>query len=73
MEKLLTIIIPTYNMEKYLNQCLDSLLTEKAQGLLDILVVIDGSIQKRSALSTRRTAITGPASIAGFLKAVASM
>ena len=51
MEKLLTIIIPTYNMEKYLNQCLDSLLTEKAQGLLDILVVIDGSKDRSSEIA----------------------
>ena len=51
MEKLLTIIIPTYNMEKYLNQCLDSLLTEKAQDLLDILVVIDGCKDRSSEIA----------------------
>ena len=51
MEKLLTIIIPTYNMEKYLNQCLDSLLTEKARDLLDILVVIDGSKDRSSEIA----------------------
>ena len=51
MEKLLTIIIPTYNMEKYLNQCLDSLLTEKARDLLDILVVIDDSKDHSSEIA----------------------
>ena len=51
MEKLLTIIIPTYSMEKYLNQCLDSLLTEKARDLLDILVVIDGSKDRSSEIA----------------------
>lgn len=51
MDKLLTIIIPTYNMEAYLHQCLDSLLTEKSKPLLDILVINDGSKDKSSAIA----------------------
>ena len=46
-KKVLTIVIPTYNVEKYLARCLDSLLfdeitTEK----LEIIIVNDGSIDK---------------------------
>lgn len=44
MVKLLTIIIPTYNMEKYLRRCLDSLLVSgENMALLEVLVVNDGS------------------------------
>ena len=42
--KKLTIIIPTYNMEKYLQKCLDSLLiTDELLPLLEVLVINDGS------------------------------
>ena len=41
--KLLTIVIPTYNTERYLARCLDSLLTEEVLKELEILVVNDGS------------------------------
>ena len=51
MEKLLTVIIPTYNMEAYLNQCLDSLLTEKSKSLLDVLVINDGSKDRSSEIA----------------------
>lgn len=43
MEKLLSIIIPTYNMEKYLNKCLDSLLIKTGLEYLEVIVVNDGS------------------------------
>lgn len=45
MDKLLTIVVPTYNMERYLNRCLDSLLlTEKSLfSLLQVIIVNDGS------------------------------
>ena len=43
MEKLLTIIIPTYNMEKYLEKCLDSLIIGRDIEFLEILVINDGS------------------------------
>ena len=42
--KLLTIIIPTYNMEKYLQKCLDSLLVgRELMSCLEVLVINDGS------------------------------
>ena len=43
MEKLLTIVVPVYNTEKYLSKCLDSLIVRKYMEHLEILVVIDGS------------------------------
>ena len=44
MEKVLTLIIPTYNMEKYLRKCLSSLVvTEDNMQALEVIVVNDGS------------------------------
>lgn len=43
MGKILSIIIPSYNMEKYLPYCLDSLLVRNSQDLLEVIVVNDGS------------------------------
>lgn len=43
MSKLLSIIIPTYNMEALLPRCLDSLLVEGAIGRIEAMVVNDGS------------------------------
>ena len=43
--KLLTVVIPTYNMEKYLGKCLNSLLIHNTelQSLLEVLIINDGS------------------------------
>ena len=44
MDKILTLIIPTYNMEKYLRYCLDSLIVNgEGMDALEVLVVNDGS------------------------------
>lgn len=43
MSKLLSIIIPTYNMETLLPRCLDSLLVEDALEHIEAMVVNDGS------------------------------
>lgn len=43
MNKLLSIIIPTYNMESLLPRCLDSILVPKALERLEAIVVNDGS------------------------------
>ncbi|MBO7433767.1 MAG: glycosyltransferase family 2 protein [Salinivirgaceae bacterium] len=43
MTKLLSIIIPTYNMEALLPRCLDSLLVDGALELIEAIVVNDGS------------------------------
>lgn len=47
--KLLTLAVPTYNMEKYLARCLDSVLCEN-QDFLEVLVVNDGSKDRSSAI-----------------------
>ncbi len=51
MNKLLTIIVPTYNMEQYLNECLDSLLIESNLDLLEVIVVNDGSKDRSSEIA----------------------
>lgn len=49
MEKILTVIIPTYNMEDYLRYCLDSLLIKDNFNRLEVLIINDGS-KDRSAV-----------------------
>ena len=51
MEKLLTIVIPAYNMEKYLHRCLDSIITEKVMDKVQVLVVNDGSKDRTSEIA----------------------
>lgn len=51
MRRILSIIIPTYNMERYLNRCLDSLLSERASRLLEVLIVNDGSKDRSSLIA----------------------
>lgn len=44
MDKILTVVVPTYNMEKYLDRCLTSLIVEDAKmNCLEVLVINDGS------------------------------
>ncbi len=51
--KVLSIIIPTYNMEALLSQCLDSLLVKEGKEKLDVLVVNDGSKDRSSEIAHR--------------------
>ena len=53
MNKILTVVIPTYNMEKYLRKCLDSLIIDNRElfGTLEVLVVIDGAKDSSSAIA----------------------
>lgn len=46
MEKILSLIIPSYNMEKYLQYCLDSLLITDNFEALEVLIINDGSRDK---------------------------
>ncbi len=48
----LSIIIPAYNAESYLPQCLDSILAQKHQGC-EVIVVDDGSTDSTAALLER--------------------
>lgn len=50
MDKILTVIIPTYNMENYLRYCLDSLLIKDNFKWLEVLIINDGSKDYSSAI-----------------------
>ncbi len=51
MEKILTIIIPSYNMEKYLERCLSSLIVSpERMPLFEAIVVNDGSKDRTSEI-----------------------
>lgn len=52
MNKLLTIVIPTYNMQDYLHNTLNSLLvSEELLPLLEVLVINDGSKDESSVIA----------------------
>lgn len=53
MKKILTIVIPTYNMERYLSKCLSSLLLpdEDLMESLEVLVINDGSKDDSSKIA----------------------
>lgn len=53
MEKILSIIIPTYNMERYLTKCLSSLIVPDEELLkrMEVLVVNDGSKDNSSKIA----------------------
>ena len=54
MNKILTIIVPAYNMEKYLDRCLSSLLIEESlMRDFEVLVINDGSIDRTSEIAHR--------------------
>lgn len=49
--KILTLIIPSYNMEKYLDRCLSSLIVDKGKmALVEVLVINDGSKDRTSEI-----------------------
>lgn len=52
-EKLLTIIVPMYNVEPYIKDCLDSLVLEDASLMerLEVIVVNDGSTDRSAEIS----------------------
>lgn len=50
-DKILSIIIPTYNMERYLKYCLDSLLIKDNFEALEVLIINDGSKDNSSAIA----------------------
>ena len=44
--KILTIVVPAYNVEKYLKRCLDSVKLESVMSDIEVLIVNDGSKDK---------------------------
>lgn len=49
--KLLTIVVPCYNVEQYLAECLDSILDSKYNDVLEVLAINDGSKDGTLALA----------------------
>lgn len=51
MSKILTVVIPTYNIEKYIETCLDSFVIPEIMDELEVLVVNDGSKDRSPLLA----------------------
>lgn len=53
MEKIITIVVPTYNMEDYLCRCIESLIVNDTDILqkIEVLVVIDGATDHSSEIA----------------------
>lgn len=52
MQKLLTIVVPVYKVEEYINKCLDSLiLTPELMDKMDVLIINDGTPDNSAELS----------------------
>lgn len=48
--KILTIVVPVYNVEKYLDQCLKSFVISEVLEKLEVLIINDGSSDSSSAI-----------------------
>ena len=51
--KILTITVPAYNAEKYLDRCLQSFLVPEILDALEVLVINDGSRDSTSDIASR--------------------
>lgn len=53
MQKLLTIVVPVYKVEPYINKCLDScvLADEKLMSQLEVIIVNDGTPDRSAEMS----------------------
>ena len=51
LEKLLTVIIPAYNAQEFIRQCLESAVPCAEAELLDVIVVDDGSVDGTAAVA----------------------
>ena len=49
--KILSIVIPTYNIEKYIVKCLNSFINEKLLKMIEVIVVNDGSLDDSGLLA----------------------
>ena len=55
MSKILSVTIPTYNVEKYLKQCLDSFIIPEIIDDMEILIVNDGSTDSSPIIAKEYT------------------
>lgn len=55
---LISVLIPAYNVERYLPECLDSILSQ-SEGRIEVLVADDGSTDGTVAILERRAAADG--------------
>lgn len=53
MKKLLTVVIPAYNAESFLERCLDSMLKTEYRNVTQLLVVNDGSKDRTGEIAER--------------------
>ena len=53
MEKILSIVIPAYNVEKYLERCLASFEVAEILDQIEVLVINDGSKDQTAAVAQR--------------------
>ena len=51
--KIISVIIPSYNIEKYIDKCLNSFVNDKILDYLDILVINDGSTDNTSIIAKK--------------------
>lgn len=51
MEKILTVVVPTYNVEKYIEECLESMARRGGPGMIWCLIVNDGSTDRSAELA----------------------
>ena len=52
MEKIVSIVVPTYNMENYLRKDLESLIISEGLENVEVIVVNDGSRDKSLDIAT---------------------
>lgn len=53
MSKLLTIVIPAYNVEKYLGKCVNSFLQDEISNDIEVLIINDGSKDKTAEIGKK--------------------
>ena len=57
MKKKLSIIVPVYNVEKYIDKCLDSLVNQTIDNY-EIIIVVDGSKDNSIEIVNKLTKLT---------------
>ena len=55
MEKILSVVIPAYNMENFIEKTLDSLICGEYMDKLEVLIIDDGSKDNTAALAQKRS------------------